>query len=231
MPIYVPPCGDEDTGTRLDVVTSGQVAVSLSAHAIEVLPGAAQGSTWSLGPNGRAVVAKVQTKLGQTLRDSVRVVATSYSPDVWQAPSEEFSDVVVYPDAKAFTFWRKAVCVDALGCTVARWEASKAGIRLAPNDQAIYTEARARLRTEMSAAAKDAGACALPAILTASKIYAMSRLLGDPEKTALAELDKLVTGMSTSKCPSTSAGKTKALSAIRQELVKGTKQLLARPKR
>ncbi len=51
----------------------------------------------------------------------------------------------------------------------------------------------------------------------------MSRILGDPEKTAMTEFGHLVTGLSTAHCP-TGAGRPKSLAVIRQELAKGTKQ-------
>ena len=60
----------------------------------------------------------------------------------------------------------------------------------------------------------DSPACPVPALLGAARVYVLSRLMGDPEKTAIAEYDKLTAGLSTKQCASSQFGKQKTLPQI-----------------
>jgi hypothetical protein len=225
MPIYVPPCGDEFQGTRLELTTQGHPPIVFRAHAIELIKGPLSDGSWPLGISDRALIVKAQLKVGDSLHEDERVIAIAVRDDDWQIPSESFSEVSTKNNS--FSFWRNAVCIDPIGCTTARWESSRAGVHIMTSDKEPYLHARVGARTQMPTFRDQDKKCPLPALLGAARVYTYSRLAGDPDKTALAEFDKLVTGLSTKGCPKSHSGPQKSVGAIRAELVKGVNELLA----
>jgi hypothetical protein len=230
LPIHVPTCDAESatvTGKRLEIVASGRLLVAVSADSIDIVSGPMPGDTWSFGATERAVLASMPRKIGTTIHPDTRVVAVAFKGDDWHEPSEEFADVVPYPKTGTFTFWRKAACLEQLGCTMARWEASRSGLHVSAAEKDLYVEAKARIISEIPRLRGDAQSCPAPAILAAARVYMLDRLASGDEKAALREFDFLVAGMSTKRCTGSQFGHPKPLGAIRKDLVAGVRKFLA----
>jgi hypothetical protein len=228
MPIYVPPCGDEFQGTRLELTTQGHAPITFRAHALDIEKGPLPDGSWPLGISERALIVKAQMKVGDALHEDERVIAIAAKEDDWQIPAESFSDVEVDVKGGTFAFWRNAFCIDPIGCTTARWESTRGGVRLlTTSDKDAYYQARVRTRGQMPTYRAQTPACPLPALLGAARVYTYARLYGDTEKVALAEFDHLVAGLSTSRCAKMQAGTVKPIGVIRAEMVKAVKELLA----
>jgi hypothetical protein len=185
--------------------------------------GPASDGTWAAGPSQRVILASA----GGTMHPGLRVVAVAFKEDDWHEPSDEFAEVVANPTSGTFTFWRKGACVESLGCTISRWEASRAGIRVSGAEKNLYAEARSRILAELPRLRAASPACPTDAILAAARVYSLARVSGDEEKGALKEFDKLVTGLSTTHCPATPSGHAKPLSVLRRDLVASVKKLLS----
>jgi hypothetical protein len=226
MPIYVPVCGDEANGTRLEITTGERLAVSFTAYAIDIIPGPMPGGTWAFGSTQRAILAKARVKQGDEVHEDVRVVAVALKPDEWQAPPSEFSEVAYDAKNGTFTFWRKAVCLEGVGCTSARWEATNAGLRLVTTERDMYESARARTRQRMDALRAQTPACPVPAVLGAARIYMYSRVLGDSEKDARTELDRNTAHLETSGCKKNHGASVKPMGALRGDIVREVRNFL-----
>jgi hypothetical protein len=226
MPIYVPPCGDEFQGTRLELTTQGHAPITFRAHSLDLEKGPLADGSWPLGVSERALIVKAQLKVGDALHDDERIVAIAAKADEWQIPTESFSDVAVNAKNGTFTFWRNAFCIDPIGCTTARWESSRMGVHLLTSDKDAYLHARTQTRGHMPTFRQQNTTCPLPALLGAARIYVYSRLYGDTEKAALADFDQLVSGLTMARCPKGAAG-AKSVGAVRAEMVRDVKQLMA----
>ncbi len=228
LPVYAPTCGDENKGTHIDITAKGHVLVSSSAFGFDLVPGPLDGGAWAIGPGGEALIAKEQTKASGALSETVRVVATSFKADDWGIPTEEFSDVLTNPDRKAFTFWRPAACFDVFGCVVARFEASAKGVRPIAYERDVYVKARQDLRTRVRDERSKVSGCPKQLLIVAARVYTMSRLVGDVDRSALAEFSKTMAGTNVSACKDLKTGRPLSLGVVRQDLSKEVGKLVAK---
>ncbi|MGO8998328.1 MAG: hypothetical protein ACLQVI_33840 [Polyangiaceae bacterium] len=223
LPIYAPTCDATNSGKRIEITTSGHPVVAMRADSLDIVRGPGPNGTWAVGPSTRAILVSIGTKE----RRSTHVAAVELKPDEWHDPADDFAEVVPNLQSGSFTFWRKAVCVESLGCAIARWEASRSGIRISGTEKDLYLEASSRLHAEMGELRSAASVCPREAILTAARIYTLARVSGDDEKRAMKEFDGLVSGLGMGRCPASPGGRPKPLSVIRRDLAAGVRKLLA----
>jgi hypothetical protein len=225
--LYTTTCDAKNSGKRLEIVTSGKTAVALRADTVEVVAGPLSDGTWPIGSNGHALIVNTDARVGSGVERTMRVAATSYKTDDWHEPAEDFAEVAANPKT-GFTFWRKAVCIDAIGCVIARWEANRGGIRLSTSEKDLYREARNRLKTDIPALKSKAVASACPSelLLAAVRMFTLSRLSGEAEPGALKEFDAYTAGLNTTSCPMTPTGKAKPVKGIRADMASAVRKLI-----
>jgi hypothetical protein len=227
LPVYTPTCDAANTGKRLAIETGGHTVLSIRADAVEVIPGPLPDGTWALGPTQRAVLVNTDAAVGSGVQRTVRVAAVSFKTDDWRQPAEDFAEIVPNPKNGTFTFWRKALCIDSLGCVIARWEASKTGLRVSSAEKDLYNEAKTRIRAEIPGMRDASPLCPMDAVLAAAKVYTLGQLSGTSEKAGLKEFDGLVAGLSTRECPPTMSGKAKPVQVLRGDIAAAVRKLLA----
>ena len=228
MPVFAPTCDAKNSGKRFEVVTGGRPAVAIRADTVELVTGALPDGTWALGPGAqRAILVNTDSGVGTGVKPTIRVAAVAYKTDDWHEPSDDFAEVVPNPKAGTFTFWRKALCVDTVGCVIARWEASRTGIKLSTAEKGVYKEAKTRIKGDVPNLRSAAPSCPTEVLAAAARVFTLGRLAGDSEPAALKEFDGLVAGLSTNACPAGANGRPKSLQAIRGEMASAVRKLIA----